>query len=203
MKQLASYPSRKDLDIEILSNAFEVSSCPHPVSIASKFCPQAIKTAAEQTFFEGNFQIKPKINELVEAMGKHLGDISRAKSYLAACFDRMSDFIEVKLFSASKKTQKMHKTSLSLAQPNLLEEEEELKRQFLELGIKRETVNLSLDQAEKSLSKAQEDVAAKREIVSKIESEPYLSKKDVETLEKIAVELQDFCRDLTSFNLFT
>ncbi|PIN26510.1 hypothetical protein CDL12_00733 [Handroanthus impetiginosus] len=232
----------KDPDVEILPNAFEVSSRPHPVFTASEFCPQAIKTAAEQllvkflweqicqqisrTSFEEIPQIKPKIDELVEEMGKHTGDISLAKSHLAIFFDRASDFIEVKLSFASKKTLETHETSLSLAQQNLLEaesreskeaelmrnikaellrltqEEEELKRQLVELGIKRETANVSFGQAEESLSKTQEDVAAKREMVLKIESEPYLSKKDTEALEKMAVELEDSRRDLASFNLF-
>ncbi|PIN26226.1 hypothetical protein CDL12_01028 [Handroanthus impetiginosus] len=205
--------AEKDLDIEILPNAFEVSSCPHPVSIASEFWPQAIKTATEQLL-------------LIKEMEKHMGDISVAKSRLAVFFDRASDFIEVKLSSASKKTLEMHETSLSFAQQNLLEaesreskeaelmqnikaellrltqEKEELKRQLAKLGIKKGIVNLSFGQTEESLSKSQEDVVAKREIVLKIESEPYLWKKDTEALEKMEVELENSRRDLASFNLF-
>ncbi|KAL0403638.1 UNVERIFIED_CONTAM: hypothetical protein Sradi_2004600 [Sesamum radiatum] len=121
--------------LEKSKKTFDAPSWPYSSTEVNDFCPQLIKTEAEQmllkfywericqkimtTPIERLSEVRPVIDALIKEMGTYMKDTSPLESHLKVFFDGASNYARTKLESSHKVTREVYEESLSLAKDDL------------------------------------------------------------------------------------
>ncbi|KAL0420669.1 UNVERIFIED_CONTAM: hypothetical protein Slati_3089800 [Sesamum latifolium] len=167
--------------LEKSKKTFEAPSRPYSSTEVNDFCPQLIKTAAEQmllkfywericqkimtTPIEQLLEVRPVIDALIKEMGIYMKDTSPLESHLKVFFDGASNYARTKLESSHEVTREVYEESLSLAKDDLFAVEAKEKEHAKEVeSLEAEVLQVVNQQG--VLKKQLEELQRKEELIN-------------------------------------